>query len=152
LVTLAYLLDTGIVSAPISKRPDAAILERLSERGAECAIAAPVWHELTYGCRRLPKGKRRAALEAYLRDVVHGAFPILAYDEAAATWHGEERARLDTIGRPAPFVDGQIAAIAHVHGLVLATTNVHDFVRFNGLKVENWSKRDGRQKKEPIPD
>ena len=49
-------------------------------------------------------------------------------------------------------VDGQIAAIAHVHGLVLGTTNVHDFVRFKGLKVENWSKRDGRQKKEPIPD
>jgi tRNA(fMet)-specific endonuclease VapC len=148
-VTLGYLLDTGIVSSPISKKPDPAILERLTERGPECAIAAPVWHELTYGCRRLPKGKRRAALEAYLRDVVQGSFPILAYDEAAATWHGEERARLEALGRPTPFVDGQIAAIARVHGLVLATTNEKDFARFKGLKVENWSVRRVRQKKEP---
>jgi tRNA(fMet)-specific endonuclease VapC len=100
----------------------------------------------------LPKGKRRAALDAYLRDVVQGSFPILPYDEAAATWHGEERARLEALGRPAPFVDGQIAAIAHVHGLILATTNDKDFVRFKGLKVENWSKRHVRQKKEPTAD
>ncbi len=124
----------------MSKAPDPAILERLDSHGPECAIAAPVWHELTYGCRRLPKGRRRAALEAYLRDVVHGSFPILAYDEAAAAWHGEERARLEALGRPAPFVDGQIAAIAHVNGLVLATTNHNDFARFRGLTVENWSK------------
>jgi tRNA(fMet)-specific endonuclease VapC len=143
-VTLEYLLDTSIVSAPVSKKPDPAILRRLSERGPECAIAAPVWHELTYGCRRLPKGRRRAALEVYLRDVVLGSFPVLPYDEAAATWHGEERARLEALGRPAPFVDGQIAAIAHVHGLVLATTNNKDFARFKGLTVENWSKKHER--------
>jgi tRNA(fMet)-specific endonuclease VapC len=148
-VTLAYLLDTGIVSAPVSKRPDPAILERLSEHGLKCAIGAPVWHELTYGCRRLPGGRRRAALEAYLRDVVQASFPILAYDETAATWHGEERARLEALGRPAPFVDGQIAAIAYVHGLVLATTNAQDFVRFKGLIVENWSKRPVRPKGSP---
>ena len=94
---------------------------------------------MIYRCRRLPKGKRRAALEAYLRDVVHRSFPILPYDEAAATWHGEERARLEAAGRPAPFVDGQIAAIAHVNGLILATTNHKDFVRFRGLTVEDWS-------------
>jgi tRNA(fMet)-specific endonuclease VapC len=139
-VTLAYLLDTSIVSAPISVRPHPAILARLNEHGSECAIAAPVWHELTFGCRRLPRGKRRATLEAYLREVVRASFPILAYDEAAATWHGEERARLDALGRPAPFVDGQIAAIAQVHELVLVTMNDRDFVRFKGLKVENWSK------------
>ncbi len=124
----------------MSKTPDPAILERLDAHGPECAIAAPVWHELTYGCRRLPKGKRRTALEAYLRDVVHGSFPILPYDEAAAAWHGGEKARLEALGRPAPFVDGQIAAIAHVNGLVLATTNSKDFARFKGLAVENWSK------------
>ena len=146
---LAYLLDTGIVSAPVSKTPDAEILEHLDKHGSECAIAAPVWHELTYGCRRLPKGKRRTALEAYLRDVVHRSFPILPYDEAAATWHGEERARLEAMGRPAPFIDGQIAAIAHVNRLVVATTNDKDFVRFSGLKVENWSKRPVRSKREP---
>jgi tRNA(fMet)-specific endonuclease VapC len=138
-VRLRYLLDTSIVSSPISKMPDPAILKRLDKYGPECAIAAPVWHELTYGCRRLPKGKRRTAIEAYLRDVVRRSFPNLAYDEAAATWHGEERARLEALGKPAPFVDGQIAAVAHVHGLVLVTTNEAHFTGFKGLPVENWS-------------
>jgi tRNA(fMet)-specific endonuclease VapC len=139
-VTFRYLLDTGVVSAPVSKKPDSAILERLEKHGPECAIAAPVSHELTYGCHRLPRGKRRSALEAYLRDVVRGSFANLAYDEAAATWHRVERARLESLGKPVPFVDGQIAAIAHVHGLVLVTTNDKDFARFNGLVIENWSK------------
>jgi len=145
-VTLRYLLDTSIVSVPISKKPDATILERLDSHGPECAIAAPVWHELRYGCRRLPRGKRRTAVEEYLRDVVRGSFPNLPYDEAAATWHGEERARLEAIGRPAPFVDGQIAAVARVHGLVLVTVNDEDFVQFDGLTVENWSKPSAQRK------
>jgi len=140
-VTLRYLLDTSVVSSPVSKAPDAAIVRRLDEHGHECAIAAPVWHELTYGCRRLARGRRRAALETFLRDVIRASFPILPYDEAAAAWHGHERARLEALGRPAPFADGQIAAIAHVNDLVLVTVNTRDFVRFKGIVVENWSKR-----------
>lgn len=146
-MTLRYLLDTSIVSDPVSKKPDPTIVERLDKHGSECAIAAPVWHELTYGCRRLPKGKRRTAIEAYLRDVVRVSFPNLPYDEAAASWHGEERARLEALGRAAPFVDGQIAAVAYVNDLVLVTTNEQDFERFKGLRVENWSSRQGRRPK-----
>jgi len=140
-VTLRYLLDTGVVSSPVSKTPDADIVRRLDEQGHECAVAAPVWHELTYGCRRLARGRRRAALETYLHDVIRASFPILPYDEAAAAWHGHERARLEALGRPAPFVDGQIAAIAHVNDLVLVTLNARDFGRFNEIAVEDWSRR-----------
>ena len=137
-MTLRYLLDTSIVSSPVSKTPRPEVVRRLDKHGHECAIAAQVWHELTYGCRRLPRGKRRAALETYLRDVVQASFPILPYDEVAATWHGRERARLEALGRTAPYVDGQIAAIAHAHGLVLVTVNVKDFARFQELDVEHW--------------
>jgi tRNA(fMet)-specific endonuclease VapC len=138
-VTLRYLLDTSIVSSPVSKSPNLQIVKRLEEHGHESAIAAPVWHELTYRCRRLPRGKRRYALESYLRDVVQASFPILPYDEAAATWHGYERARLESLGKPAPFTDGQIAAIAYASGLTLVTANVRDFARFKELEVANWN-------------
>ena len=138
-MTLRYLLDTSIVSSPISKTPNPDIVRQLEAHGHESAIAAPVWHELTYGCRRLPKGTRRRALESYLHDVIHASFPILAYDEAAATWHGYERARLETLGKPAPFTDGQIAAIAHTNGLAVVTKNVKDFARFKELDVTDWS-------------
>jgi tRNA(fMet)-specific endonuclease VapC len=139
-VTLQFLLDTSIVSAPISTTLNPHIVERLEQHGHESAIAAPVWHELIYGCRRLPNGKRRDALEQYLHDVVEASFPILPYDQPAATWHGHERARLESLGKPAPFTDGQIAAIAHANDLVLVTVNVKDFARFKGLRVTNWSK------------
>ncbi len=80
-------------------------------------------------------------METYLQDVVLASFPVLPYDETAAHWHGRERARLEGLGRPAPFVDGQIAAIAFVNDLVLVTVNVKDFTPFSHLEVENWSKR-----------
>ena len=140
-MTARYLLDTSIVSSPISKQPTSEVLKQLEEHGHECAIAAPVWHELTFGCQRLPRGKRREAIETYLQDVVLASFPVLAYDEDAAHWHGIERARLDGLGKPAPFADGQIAAIAYVNELTLVTANVKDFTRFKGVEVENWSKR-----------
>jgi len=143
-MTLRYLLDTSTVSSPVSKIPDADIVGRLDQHGHECAIAAPVWHELTYGCSRLPQGRRRAALETYLNDVVRASFPILPYDDAAAAWHAHERARLEARGRPVPYVDGQIAAIAHANTLALVTVNTRDFSRFIDLRVENWSKRRAR--------
>ncbi len=139
-MTLRYLLDTNIASAPIAKKADTNVVQRLTLRGPACAIPAPVWHELTYGCRRLPAGKRRDALEAYLENVVRESFPILPYDEAAALWHGHERARLEAIGQPTPYVDGQIAAIAHVHQLVLVTANTKNFTRFKDLTVEDWTR------------
>jgi tRNA(fMet)-specific endonuclease VapC len=134
-------LDTSIVSSPVSRKPNAEIIRRLDQDGAECAIAAPVWHELTYGCRRLPRGKRRTALETFLQDVVQPSFSVLPYDAVAATWHGHERARLEGLGKPAPYVDGQIAAIAHANGLVLVTLNTKDFARFRELAVDDWSKK-----------
>ena len=140
-MTLRYLLDTTIVSSPVLKVPNSEVVKRLDEHGHESAIAVPVWHELIYGCARLPRGKRRSALEAYLHDVVQVSFPILSYDEVAAAWHGRERARLEAVGKSAPYVDGQIAAIAHANALVLVTANTKDFIRFKDLTVENWSRR-----------
>ena len=142
-MTLRFLLDTSTVSSPISKIPDLDIVEQLDEYGHECAIAAPVWHELTYGCSRLPRGQRRAALQTYLTEVVRASFPILPYDDVAATWHGHERARLEHVADRWRNGDGQIAAIAHANRLAFVTINTRDF-SLTGLKVENWSKRRAR--------
>jgi tRNA(fMet)-specific endonuclease VapC len=133
-----FLLDTSTVSAVVWKKPDSGVLAKLSKHGGECAICAPVWHELHFGVRRLPRGKRRTSLEGFLEEVVRATLPILPYDERAAEWHGEERARLERAGRMAPFVDGQIAAIAVTSGIPLITANPSDFEWFKGLTVHNW--------------
>ena len=149
-MTLRYLLDTNIASAPIARQPNANVVRRLRVHGPGCAIPAPVWHELTYGCRRLPAGKRRVVLEDYLEHVIRASFPILPYDEAAATWHGHERARLEALGQAGPYVDGQIAAMAHVHQLILVTANTKDFARFKDVKVEDWTRPPRRLKDRQI--
>ena len=140
-MTLRYLLDTSTLSAAIAPKPNRPALLRLTERGPQCAIAAIVWNELLYGCERLAKGARKSELEAYLHDVVLTSFPVLPYDRAAATWHGIERARQEREGRPSPYVDGQIAAIARVNDLTLVTVNVKDFGRFSDLTIEDWTRR-----------
>ena len=50
-------------------------------------------------------------------------------------------ARLEALGKPAPYVDGEIAAIARVNDLILVTANARDFTRFKDLDVENWARR-----------
>jgi len=137
-VSLRYLLDTNVLSEPIRKRYDVGLVARVGHHTPESATAAPVWHELVHGCERLPPSRRRTRLEEYVRGVVPASFPILPYDEAAAAWHAAERARLEAEGRPPPVVDGQIAAIAVVHELVLVTANVQDFDCFEDLSLEDW--------------
>lgn len=91
-----------------------------------------------FGCELLPESRRKDALRRFLADVVLPNFAILDYDRAAAEWHAAERARLSRAGRQPPFVDGQIAAIAAVHGLTLVTDNQADFAGFEGLRVVTW--------------
>lgn len=139
-MTLKFLLDTPIVSAPVAKQPNLRVAKELEQYGLYCAIAAPVWHELVFGCSLLVPGTRRAALEEYLQTVLLRSFAILAYDEAAATWHGRERARLQDAGKTPPFVDGQIAAIAYTQNLTLVTTNATHFECFAGLEIVDWTR------------
>jgi tRNA(fMet)-specific endonuclease VapC len=139
-LNLKYLLDTSTLSAVIAAKPSRAVLNRLGQRGPQCAIASVVWNELVYGWHRLPEGKRKSELDAFLHDVVLKSFPVLAYGEEAAIWHGLERARQERVGRPGPYVDGQIAAIAHVNGLILVTANVCDFARFKNIVAEDWTR------------
>jgi tRNA(fMet)-specific endonuclease VapC len=137
-MTLRFLLDTNIVSEPLAAIPHAGVLAKLKRHQDEIALSAPVWHELIFGCRRLPDSPKRRAIAQYLEEVLAVSLPLLPYDREAATWHGQQRARLEKLGQPTPFVDGQIAAIAAVNHLTLVTRNVADFKYFDGLEIENW--------------
>jgi tRNA(fMet)-specific endonuclease VapC len=84
------------------------------ENEGAVATASLVWHELLFGCHRLPASHRRTALERYLQDVIASHVPVLAYDDAAAAWHASERARLTGDGNP------------------------RHYERFEGLTIEDW--------------
>lgn len=138
MVTSRYLLDSDVVSEPTRPAPSAKVLDWLARHEGESAIAAPVWHELRFGCERLPPSRRRDSIESYLAEVVLPSLPIFDYDQRAAEWHARERARLAKVGQTPPFVDGQIAAIARVNDLTLVTRNQRDFRWFEGLRMERW--------------
>ena len=44
-----YLLDTNVLAEPLKAAPDPHVLAALEQYGADCAVPAPVWHELHFG-------------------------------------------------------------------------------------------------------
>ena len=137
-MTLRFLLDTNILAEPLRPKPNDLILDHLERHEEEIAIASVVWHEMWFGCYRLPISARRAAIEAYLTQVVAPGIPVLPYDREAAAWHARERLGLAAAGRTPPFADGMIAAVARTNNLTLVTLNVDDFQSFDELQCVNW--------------
>lgn len=137
-MTARYLLDTNVLSELSRPAPDTGVLKRFRRHERNVTTASVAWNELLFGCRRLPSSKRRDLLLTFVDQVLRPSLPILPYDTAAAEWHAAERVRLENAGASRPFVDCQIAAIAHANGLVLVTANVKDFRFFEGLVVEDW--------------
>ncbi|VAW39576.1 hypothetical protein MNBD_DELTA03-948 [hydrothermal vent metagenome] len=135
---MKYLLDINVISEPVKGQPDSGVVDQIKGHRDQLAIAAVVWHELKFGLYRLPPCRKRDILFKYLHEVIAPNLPILPYDEKAAAWHAEERARLAAIGKTPPFADSQIAAIAVSNNLILVTRNTSDFLSFNRLMTENW--------------
>ncbi|HSN87798.1 MAG TPA: type II toxin-antitoxin system VapC family toxin, partial [Thermoanaerobaculia bacterium] len=130
MVNLRFLLDSNVISEPTRPFPNPGVLRRMREHQDKMGIAVVVWHELLFGCERLPPSRNRSAIESYLFGTVRASLPILPYDQAAAKWHASERARLVAAGRTPSFADGQIAAIAKANDLVLVTANLSHFQPF----------------------
>jgi tRNA(fMet)-specific endonuclease VapC len=138
---MKYLLDTNVLSESVKTSPQKSVLKLTERHQHEIVTAAPVWHELFYGCQRLPVSRKREILETFLHDVLNKNMTILPYDEQAAEWHAKERARLTSLGQIPSFVDGQLAAIAKVNKLILVTRNTSDFEKFSGLNLQNWHEK-----------
>jgi tRNA(fMet)-specific endonuclease VapC len=137
-MAVQFLLDTNVLSEPLKPRPNQNVLDRLLANDNALAVAATVYHEMVFGYLNLPDSKRKRAIEAYVRQEIEKKLLILPYNQTAARWHAEERARLKHVGKTPPFLDGQIAAIAATHNLTLVTRNTSDFEDFQDLQIANW--------------
>lgn len=137
--TLRFLLDANVLSELTRLRSDARVLARFKRYREQVCTAAPVFHELRFGVAAMADGARKTSLASFIDGLFTSGLEVLPYDVRAAVWHADERARLQKIGKPRPFVDGQIAAIAAVNELVLVTRNVSDFDLFQDLRVKDWA-------------
>ena len=64
MVSLRFLLDTNILSEPLRSRPNPHVVEMLRRHENQIATATIVWHELLFGCNRLPDSKKRQTVDA----------------------------------------------------------------------------------------
>ncbi len=65
-----FLLDTNILSEPLRPQPNLTVIQRLTDQSEELSTASIVYHEMLFGCRRLPESRRRQVIAAYLQDEV----------------------------------------------------------------------------------
>jgi len=135
---VTWLLDTCVLSD--FARGEPGTLRRLKlALPDEIAISAITVMEIEYGLAHAPA--RAAKLAPVMRALV-GAVAVLPYSAEDAKASASLRAALERKGRPIGAYDLLIAGSALARGLVLVTSNVREFERVSGLRMENW--RSGR--------
>ncbi len=130
---MRFLLDTNVVAELMKNQGDPQVLDWLGRQVLqELFLAATTIQEIVYGIERLPYGKRRDALVRGLVDLLERRFRgrILPLNEVAARCGGTFRAKAEQLGRPAGVADAEIAAVASLHSLTVATHDTRDFAVF----------------------
>ena len=112
---MRYLLDTSVVSEWTKPRPNVGVIEWLAQVDEdEVFLSVVTFAELRHGIERLPAGRGRRHLDAWLRSELPQRFEgrIALVDGAIADEWGRLVARHEARGRPIQAMDGLIAATA----------------------------------------
>lgn len=127
---MSFLLDTNVVSEWVKPRPAPQVVAWLADVDEDGVFMSVVtFGELRHGIERLPAGRRRAALDRWLREELPLRFDgrVLSIDAAVANAWGTIVAQRERAGRPISTMDAFVAATAEVHDLTLVTRNASDF-------------------------
>ncbi len=136
------LLDTNILAELMKPGPSPAVISWLDSLPAgDIRICAITRAEIELGIALLPKSRRKQVLASSAQQMFEEfEGRCLPFEENAAVVFASIFAAGKKSGRPISAEDAQIAAIAMVHGLKLATRNVRDFDAIEGLEVINpWA-------------
>jgi tRNA(fMet)-specific endonuclease VapC len=136
-----YVLDTNAVSALMKGDPRLVGRLRAINKG-DAAIPQPVLAEIAYGIERLPRSKRRSALEGRF-DLVRTELARSPWTDAVSERFGSTKAALERQGRRIEDFDAAIAAHALAEGAILVTANMDDMTRVPDLEVEDWALDEG---------
>jgi toxin FitB len=138
---VSYLLDTNIVSEWMKPGPSpkvAAWLDAVDEDRTFLSVISIA--EIRQGIELMDRGRRRAELEGWLRDVLPDRFAgrLLPVDQEVA----ERWAMITVASRRAGIVlgimDAFLAATAEAHGLTIVTRNVRDFAALGLPLLNPW--------------
>jgi predicted nucleic acid-binding protein len=135
------LLDTNVVSELLKPTPETRVVQWLNEQATSTLqLPAVVLAELLAGVEIMPAGRRKEAMMTAMRTLVNTltATRILSFDRAAAEAYFLLTSRARANGFMVGFADGQIGAIAMVHGLSVATRDVAPFLAMGVRVINPW--------------
>lgn len=124
-----HVLDTNAVSALM--KGAAPVVERLAATApADVAVPQPVLAEIAFGIERLPRSKRRTALQSRF-DLISAELPRAEWTDVVSQMFGRIKATLERRGTRIEDFD---AAIAHALALdaTLVTASVDHMIRVPG--------------------
>ncbi len=135
------ILDTNVVSEPLRLRGDPQVTIWLGQQLAGTLfVTAVTVSELLTGVEVLPPGRRRDALRVAVNDSIADLFAgrILPFEANAAVAYASAMGRARTVGASIRIADGQIAAIALVHGFSVATRDAAPFRAAGVPIIDPW--------------
>jgi predicted nucleic acid-binding protein len=119
-------------------RSSAAVVERLAATApADVAVPQPVLAAIASGIERLPRSKRRSALQAGF-DLICSELPRAEWTDAVSHAYGRIKATLERRGTRIEDFDAAIAA--HALNATLVTANLNHMTRVPGLRIEDWGR------------
>lgn len=131
---MKYLLDTNTCIYLIKSKPVQVIRKMMKNKMEEIGISTTTLAELKYGIEKsLHPERNKIALMEFLVP-----FAILDFDQKAASEYGLIRTELEKKGKLIEPLDMFIASAARSQNLILVTNNIKEFVRIEGLMIENW--------------
>lgn len=132
---MRYLLDTNICIY-IAKHNPPAVRERFARHAAsELAMSVITMGELRFGAEKSQSREQALAAINQLEAVIQ----VVPLPEVAGEHYGQIRAALQSSGQIIGNNDLWLAAHARSEGWIFVTNNEREFVRVNGLQIENWA-------------
>ena len=132
------LLDTNVMSEIARPEPDARVLAFLAAE-TDLWLSTIVVHELEFGVRLLPAGRRRDRIAAAMRSLVEQyRTRILPVGVEEAERAASLRVQARQSGRILDLGDALIAASAAVRDLSIATRNTSDFEGLDLHVIDPW--------------
>jgi len=135
------ICDTNVVSEPMRPKPDANVLAWLdSQIEGALFLTSVSLAELLTGIALLPEGRKKSDRADVMEFNLNTLFGdrVLGFDGDAARAFSDIMAGSRKAGKAIAFADGQIAAIAKVHGFTVATRDTKPFLAAGVEVIDPW--------------
>jgi tRNA(fMet)-specific endonuclease VapC len=133
---MKYLLDTNTCIRYLNRRSESIIHKMETVVPDEIVVCSVTRAELLFGAMKSKSSEKTLKTQ---REFL-APLATLPFDDMAAEHYARIRAKLEIAGKPIGPNDLLIASIGLAQDLIVVTSNVREFSRVDGLKIEDWDK------------